>query len=613
MSACFYLVTSLENAVRRLQDALRDARDEATESKAENQRLIGLLDAAGIDHRRQSGDISLLRPNPSTSSLHNSPSPADFAIVYGAGTGVQSGGPLSGEQSLDAYSAFYNPSPNSLPPSEYLTQQQNLNSQGSGGSNPHSRHVSLDAQGHSPSQFGIPRPGSAASGTSSHSSAHSFHGVFEGSADMEPSMSGGSGNPPTPGIQMGLGGLNLYGNAMTALTGNDAGSSPWNTSLGGNDSQQQQNQESDLGRSDTVKASDPRHAHRRVHSHVEATSPLPSIPQTQTQQPMDQQQPQQQQQAPHDMFNTLVEDPSSSFEFDPYGAAATGHHSRPGSSASSLFSNEGELGHHFHHHHPQLHQHQSQQQQQQQQQPSTMATDIDEAAYYSSEGDFNDMDYLEGMDSTSGTGMTLVDSLLVPSHPGGGFPGSNGMDMGLSSSPMGSGSPFGNGVFPGGGTMNMLPGGTFAMNMGMDIVGTGGLPGLTGGMGPGMGALGGGAGGSGASAHGSPGSVGGGEGGGGPGGQQVPMSSTLAAIKAQAFGTSRKARTRAKRPGADSAAKVAMEALQARAQGLGLDVDLRVDADSSSGSGGGGGGGANVSRSGATVKRRPKTEDAQKG
>ena len=73
------------------------------------------------------------------------------------------------------------------------------------------------------------------------------------------------------------------------------------------------------------------------------------------------------------------------------------------------------------------------------------------------------------------------------------------------------------------------------------------------------------------------------------------------------IGTSRKARTRAKRPGADSAAKVAMEALQARAQGLGLDVDLAGENDAQNI------GGANVSRSSATVKRRPKPEEAPKG
>jgi hypothetical protein len=59
------------------------------------------------------------------------------------------------------------------------------------------------------------------------------------------------------------------------------------------------------------------------------------------------------------------------------------------------------------------------------------------------------------------------------------------------------------------------------------------------------------------------------------------MSNTLAVIKAQAFGTVRKSRVRAKRPGADSAAKVAMEVLQARGLGLGLDVDLDVKGTSS--------------------------------
>ena len=573
-----FSVTSLENAVRRLQDALRDARDEANEMKVENQRLLTLLDAAGIDHRRQSGDSSLLRPNPSSASLHNSPSPGDFNLAYSA-SGVQSGGPIASTdqpQPLDAYSPFYNPS-GSLPPSDFLAQQQKSTAHGTGGSNPHSRQVSLDSQGHSPGNFdafGIARPGSAASGTSSHSSTHSLHGVFDGTADIEPTMT--SGKAP-PGIQMGFDELNLYGNPMTALPSGGPGSSPWNAGFMGPAEQQQvkqEQQETDLGRSDTVKASDPRHLHRRVQSHGQATSSLPSIPQTQSIEQQQQQQQQQQApqqpppQQPHEMYNQMVEDPSSSYEFDPYGVAAQ-RNSRPGSSASSLFSNEGELGHHYHHTHPQLHQHQQQQH---------IQAELDDGAYYSSEGDFNDLDYMEGMESGPG-GLALVDSLMVPSQPGAGFaPGMDPAAMGLSSSPMNSnlssgGSPFG-GQPPGafgtpGGTALFPDNVSGNMSVGMGNPSLGGIVG------------------------------------GDP--HQVPMSSTLAMIKAQAFGTSRKARTRAKRPGADSAAKVAMEALQARAHGLGLDVDLVVDKNAQDV------GGANVSRSSATVKRRPKPEDAPKG
>jgi hypothetical protein len=575
-----FSVTSLENAVRRLQDALRDARDEANEMKVENQRLVTLLDAAGIDHRRQSGESSLLRPNPSTASLHNSPSPGDFNLAYSA-SGVQSGGPITSDQQqqpLDAYSPFYNPS-GSLPTSDFLAQQQqkvtvaHSAAAAAGGSNPHSRQVSLDSQGHSPGNFdafGIARPGSAASGTSSHSSTHSLHGVFDGSADLEPSISGGKA---PPGLQMGFDELNLYGAPMTALPSGGPGSSPWNPGFMGPAEQQQvkqEQQETDLGRSDTVKASDPRHLHRRVQSHGQATSPLPSIPQ-QTQSMEQQQQQQQQQpppQQPHEMYNQMVEDPSSSYEFDPYGVAAQ-RNSRPGSSASSLFSNEGDLGHHYHHTHPQLHQHQQQH----------LQSELDDGAYYSSEGDFNDIDYMEGMESGPG-GLALVDSLMVPSQPGGGFaPGMDPTAMGLSSSPMnstlsGSGSPFGGqppGAFgaPPGGTA-LFPGNVSGnMSAGMGNPSLGGIVG--------------------SDPH------------------QVPMSSTLAMIKAQAFGTSRKARTRAKRPGADSAAKVAMEVLQARAHGLGLDVDLGVDKNAQDV------GGASVSRSSATVKRRAKPEDALKG
>lgn len=468
------------------------------------------------------------------------------------------------QQPLDAYSPFYNPSPGSLPSSEFLAQQQK-----GGGSNPHSRQVSLDSQlgqGHSPNfdSFGIPRPASAASGTSSHSSAHSLHNPFDAAADLEPSMNGGK---PPPALQMGFDELNLYGNPMTAIAGGVPGSGAWNTAFMDPQQrqqqmqQQQEQQESELGRSDTVKASDPRHLHRRAHSHVEATSPLPSVPSAQQQgQPIDQQQ--------RDLFNQLVEDTSSSFEFDPYGAAAAAaaqQHSRPGSSASSLFSNEGDLGHHHSH---SLDQRQQQQLQQQFQQGQHLP-DLEDAAYYSSEGDFNEMDYMEGMESGAG-GMALVDSLMVPSHPGG------ANFAGMSTSPLNTpglsgsfGQPGGFGTSPGG--SSIFPG---AM--------AGGPPG---GMGssPGLGGI-----------------V-------GSEPQQVPMSSTLAVIKAQAFGTSRKARTRAKRPGADSAAKVAMEALQARAQGLGLDVDLAEETNSAGGSG------ARVSRSGATLKRRTKMDEAPKG
>ena len=557
-----------------MQDALRDARDEASESKAENQRLVNILDAAGIDHHRPAGDGgSLLPPNQPTASMANSPSPGDFNLAFSAG-GVQSGGPLTSEQQppLDTYSPFYNPS-GSLPSSDFLTQQKAA-AHTAGGSGPHSRQVSLDAQARSPGHFdafGIARPGSAASGTSSHSSAHSLHGAFDGSVDLEPSMTGGKA---PPGLQM-FDDLNLYGNAMAALPSGGPGPSPWNAGfIGPGDQQQQQvkqeQQETDLGRSDTVKASDSRHAHRRSHL---PTSPLPSIPQTQAQSMEQQQQQQQQQpqqqpppQQPHEMYNQMVEDPTSSFEFDPYGVAAQ-RNSRPGSSASSLFSNEGDVGHHYHHTHPQLHQHQQQH----------MPAEMEDGAYYSSEGDFNDLDYMEGMEGGPG-GMTLVDSLMVPSHPGGFGPGMDPAAIGLSSSPM-------NSNLSGGSTFGGQPPDAFSASPGVNAM----FPGnLTGNMSAGMG-----------------GTTLGGVGGTDP--QQIPMSSTLAMIKAQAFGTSRKARTRAKRAGADSAAKVAMEALQARAHGLGLDVDLAGENDPQNI------GGASVSRSSATVKRRPKPDDAPKG
>ena len=48
-----------------------------------------------------------------------------------------------------------------------------------------------------------------------------------------------------------------------------------------------------------------------------------------------------------------------------------------------------------------------------------------------------------------------------------------------------------------------------------------------------------------------------------------PLSGTLAVIKAQAFGALRRTRSRAKK-GADSAAKVALEALEARGIGMGV-------------------------------------------
>jgi hypothetical protein len=57
---------------------------------------------------------------------------------------------------------------------------------------------------------------------------------------------------------------------------------------------------------------------------------------------------------------------------------------------------------------------------------------------------------------------------------------------------------------------------------------------------------------------------------------QQKLSNTLAVIKAQAFGTVRKTRTKTKRTGADAAANVAMEVLRARALGLGLDMGSTV-------------------------------------
>jgi hypothetical protein len=60
-----------------------------------------------------------------------------------------------------------------------------------------------------------------------------------------------------------------------------------------------------------------------------------------------------------------------------------------------------------------------------------------------------------------------------------------------------------------------------------------------------------------------------------------PLSGTLAVIKAQAFGALRRTRSRAKK-GADSAAKVALEALEARGIGMGVNTGskrARVDYD----------------------------------
>jgi len=200
---------------------------------------------------------------------------------------------------------------------------------------------------------------------------------------------------------------------------------------------------------------------------------------------------------------------------------------------------------------------------------------LDDAAYYSSEGDINELDYMEGMEGGAGS-LALVDSLMVPSHAGGFAPGMDAAAIGVSSSPM-------NSNLSGGSSYGGQPPGAFGTGGGALFPGN-----VSGGMPAGLG-------------NPSLGSIGGSD------QSQVPMSSTLAMIKAQAFGTSRKARTRAKRPGADSAAKVAMEALQARAQGLGLDVDLAGENDAQNI------GGANVSRSSATVKRKPKPEEAPKG
>ena len=642
MSTFLLLVTSLENAVRRLQDALRDARDESTELRNENLRLVSLLESAGIDHRRLSGSSAasdLLKP-PSNSSLHGSPSHGpDFVLQYAtAGLGLPPSGlpheqqPGSQQQpSINStYSPFFTPN-QSLPPNEFITSQ-NVN-------NPvpsqHTRGLSIESQppqANSPGQFdsyGIPRPGSAASGTSSHSSTHSFHGAFDNSADAEPSM---STSKSAPALQLGFNELNIYGgggaSSAPGMSGGAGSSVNWNASFDPSSSQQQQQQrsgteeeqaegETDLGRSDTVKASG---LHRRAHSHLDMAGAAASQQQRQSlgnvtvpsSIPMDhaslsQPPPNSQSLQPSqsDIFNTLG---GASDDFDPYGLPIQQRHSRPGSTASlgSLLSNEGDTGHPLGHYNlpPQ------QQQQQMHHHQQHLSGDLDDGAYYSSEGDFNDfdnLDYMEGMEGADG--LALVDSLGLPG-------GGGGFDM--SSSPYGYGtSPGGSPGFPGmmppaglgyggplGGRSSMGSTSGFSLDPSLPPSmqaplgvqgGMGGMPGA-----PGIGGVGG---------------PGGGPG--GPGGSaQVPMSSTLAVIKAQAFGTSRKVRTRAKRPGADSAAKVAMEALQARAQGLGLDVDLSVEGAEGSGAGGEGGlrrGGASVSRSGATLKRRTKVEDASPG
>lgn len=447
-----------------------------------------------------------------------------------------------------------------------------------------------------------------------------------------------------PALQLGFNDLNLYsgggvGASSTSGMPGGAGSSVnWNASFDPSSSQQQQQrpgnvggddmsaeqpeQETDLGRSDTVRAS----LHRRAHSHLDMSAAASSSQQRQSipgpgssslpmdhaslSQPLANPQPHSLPPSQSDLFNQLgagSDDPNSSFEFDPYGVAVQ-RHSRPGSSASAgSFSNEGDIGHplgnpaHYgitQQQQPQIHHHQH-----------LSGGDLDDGAYYSSEGDFNDfdgLDYMEGMEGADG--LALVDSLGIPGGYGGIDP------SGLSTSPY-SGGMGGYGTSPGSspGFPGMLPPGGLGYGgpntaplAGRSSLGSsssfphdpslphppmsappGSVPGGMGGM---------------------PGGGGGGVG----GAAQVPMSSTLAVIKAQAFGTSRKARTRAKRPGADSAAKVAMEVLQARAQGLGLDVDLSVEG-AGEGAGGEGGlrrGGASVSRSGATLKRRPKPEES---
>lgn len=58
----------------------------------------------------------------------------------------------------------------------------------------------------------------------------------------------------------------------------------------------------------------------------------------------------------------------------------------------------------------------------------------------------------------------------------------------------------------------------------------------------------------------------------------VPFSDTLALVKASAFRTNRKTRTRTRRPGADVAANEVLNALNARGADMGLNVDLDTSA-----------------------------------
>ncbi len=512
---CSCIVTSLEGAVRRLQDALRDSRDEIKELKDENKRLTAALENSGIDPRRWSRSPippatlgENLQPPYShgglttSPSLRNSPSHgADFSLTYATSSVSRSSrSPIPNEQQQSA-SYFSASSPYDttnvsgdqatiFPPDSYsaplnlVTNPEFLTS----ASGQHSRQVSLEG----PGRFDF-RPASAAGSDSSATGP----APFKRDVDARSDNSSLSDTTPAPhgqaplGMEMGFNDISLFNPSIgslpmdygTSVQHQPAGqaTAAWDTTFypestfaSQNNNRHQQQQETDLGRSDTVKASNYSTINRKIskgsQKHRRAYSSTADL---------------------HEMppeTSLFIEDHATTanpYEFERFN--------RPGS-ASSGYSVGGDLGHGF-----------------------------PESSSSNPPGTFAPSQ-LSRVKSTRRHSFPV--SAASPDAYG--TESSEDFEMDYEQPPAHysiTGASSGREGFPTSSSGIAAAAAAAAAASSKD---------------PSM----------------------------------PPMSNTLAVIKAQAFGTVRKSRVRARRSGADSAAKVAMEALQARGLGMGLEIEL---------------------------------------
>ena len=351
-------MTSLEGAVRRLQDACRDARDEAKELREENKRLLSIIENAGLDSRRweRSPAHAPLPDNlhPSYhSALSNPPSirgspnnhPPEFGIAYAA-PGVlapPSKSPIPNEQQQsDSYFSGYpsggprsGPDPNTVfhpdtfvPTANPIGAPEFIPTTTTATGGQHAHQVSLE------NQFVDYRPGSASGSDSSAPHPLYTHEANDGLSDRSSMSEPSPGVAHTP-LQLGFNNLNIF-SPMAPLPmdyGAGGGGDPnrqaaaWDSAFYSASTFQPQPQpenETELGRSDTVKASNyaalNRNGsrgshHRRAFSSADLLDPV------------------------HQQNEMFVDEAPYEFERYDFGQ------SRPPSSASSGLSHGGEVGH----------------------------------------------------------------------------------------------------------------------------------------------------------------------------------------------------------------------------------------------------------------------------